>query len=367
MCVSAGNAFHLSASDEGAVAVDGDVMTGLLEADFQQGRTLAGVTVAFSEGEGGFGGPSSGDIESALTSLHPYMRLSVWSVLGYGSGKLSLTRSGETQAAEADIDLTMGAVGLRGALLSGAESGGLRDREAGLTVGLRSWGLIAHEDGPAEEWSVGGSLRLEPEFSGRGPSLRLAPSLSDGPRRRAVVATRYGRVGARRGCRDLAQRLDAELGYGLAGPGGVGVMTPYTGPGLADGGTRTLRVGARWRVAPSFPPGSRRTACAVRPRRRGRARRDAVGHAALLGRAWRRRQAGPDFRRLPADAGAMSAHPLPPAVAHPLNSRLTEGMPRNRPCHHVDRIRLRNACANGNLHMLLASLFVQNNNEYNLS
>ena len=29
-------------------------------------------------------------------------------------------------------------------------------------------------------------------------------------------------------------------------------MTPYTGLGLADGGTRTLRVGARWRVAPSF-------------------------------------------------------------------------------------------------------------------
>ena len=42
------------------------------------------------------------------------------------------------------------------------------------------------------------------------------------------------------------QRLEAQAGYGLAGPGGVGVLTPNAGVALADGGGRTWRAGARW-------------------------------------------------------------------------------------------------------------------------
>ena len=47
---------------------------------------------------------------------------------------------------------------------------------------------------------------------------------------------------------DAGQRLDAELGYGLGTT--PGVVTPFAGVGLGDGGARTLRLGARWALAP---------------------------------------------------------------------------------------------------------------------
>ena len=50
-------------------------------------------------------------------------------------------------------------------------------------------------------------------------------------------------------------RLDAELGYGLTGPRGVGVATPYAGLGLAGEGARAWRAGARWDLAPRFTLG----------------------------------------------------------------------------------------------------------------
>ena len=39
---------------------------------------------------------------------------------------------------------------------------------------------------------------------------------------------------------DTELRLDAELGYGIAGPFRLGTATPHAGLGLADGGTRAL-------------------------------------------------------------------------------------------------------------------------------
>ena len=40
-------------------------------------------------------------------------------------------------------------------------------------------------------------------------------------------------------------RLTAEVGYGLPGPTGVGVVTPYGGVTLAQGGTQQYRLGGR--------------------------------------------------------------------------------------------------------------------------
>ena len=48
-----------------------------------------------------------------------------------------------------------------------------------------------------------------------------------------------------------ATELEAELGYGLGAPQGWGVVTPYTGVTLADGGQRTLRGGVRWNASHS--------------------------------------------------------------------------------------------------------------------
>ena len=46
-------------------------------------------------------------------------------------------------------------------------------------------------------------------------------------------------------------RLNAEIGYGLGAAYGLGLVTPYTGLGLADGGARSWRMGARWQLAPA--------------------------------------------------------------------------------------------------------------------
>ena len=45
-------------------------------------------------------------------------------------------------------------------------------------------------------------------------------------------------------------RLEAEFGYGLAVPGTSGVVTPYTGVSLGEQGSRRIRLGTLWRIAP---------------------------------------------------------------------------------------------------------------------
>ena len=45
-------------------------------------------------------------------------------------------------------------------------------------------------------------------------------------------------------------RLAVEAGYGIGVGHDRGVLTPYAGLTLGDGGTRTMRTGMRWQVAP---------------------------------------------------------------------------------------------------------------------
>ena len=142
---------------------------------------------------------------------------------------------------------------------TGIEVGGrirYTDAGSGLTVEANARTLIAHEDSGYEEWGAGGSVRLDPGASGRGLSLTLAP----------VWGTPSGGVERLWSARDAAglapdegveatRRLDAELGYGLGVSGGLGLLTPYGGLSLADGGGRVWRLGTRWNVAPDVTLG----------------------------------------------------------------------------------------------------------------
>ena len=106
------------------VSVDGDVATFLVGADAAWNRWLAGISVAHTLGAGGFRGAdgADGELDSALTAVHPYLRyrlsdrISAWSVLGYGGGDLTLKTDGS--AWETDTSMRMAAAGLRGVLLS---------------------------------------------------------------------------------------------------------------------------------------------------------------------------------------------------------------------------------------------------------
>ena len=124
-------------AEKGTVRLDGEVTTGVLGADAQWERWLAGVALSVSEGEGKFDQPGvdSGTIESTLTSVNPYVRyevserVSAWGLLGYGTGDMTMTQAATDERVETvtrtDLTMRLGAVGARGALLEAGEAGGL--------------------------------------------------------------------------------------------------------------------------------------------------------------------------------------------------------------------------------------------------
>ncbi len=114
---------------DGEVTLDGEVSSAMLGADFSRDRLLAGLMLSRSRGVGGYsGGSGSGTVESTLTALFPYARFalgdrfSVWGMAGYGAGTLTLTPEGQAPL-RPDLDLAMGALGVRSVLLDGGADG----------------------------------------------------------------------------------------------------------------------------------------------------------------------------------------------------------------------------------------------------
>ena len=124
-------------AEKGEVRLDGEVTTAILGADAQWERWLAGVALSVSEGEGSFDQPGvdSGTVESSLTSVNPYVRyeasdrLSVWGLLGYGTGDMTMTQAANDDRGEivtrTDISMRLGAAGARGVLQKADEDGGI--------------------------------------------------------------------------------------------------------------------------------------------------------------------------------------------------------------------------------------------------
>ena len=341
------------AGRDGDVTVDGDVFTGTVGVDGTWDRWLAGVAVAHSRGEGGYSSPlpvmaarGPGTVETALTSLHPYLqyavtdRLDVWGLLGYGWGEVEVG-VGPGAALETDTQFVMGAFGGRGLLLAPADHGGFQlatrtdvqmtrttsdavtgaseslaaseadahrlrvilegsrgvtwaegrtltptvevglrhdwgdaetgfglevggrvqyaDPSLGLTVDAAVRGLVAHEDEDYDEWGASGTIRVAPGTAGQGLSLTVAPAWG-------ATASGVNGLWSRQTTQGLAPqgparaqggRVAADVGYGVA-LFNLGLVTPYAGTVLADGQSRTYRVGMRLRVT-----GGRATGLAV--------------------------------------------------------------------------------------------------------
>ena len=329
------------------LSVDGEVSTFTLGADAVWARWLAGVALSLSEGEGGFRdhpetgleSRGTGELESTLTSVHPYLRyeaserVSVWGVLGYGTGELTLAVE-DKESWTTDTTMEMGAAGARGVLVPGGDAGievaartdaqfvrmrseaargsdggnlaatqsdtsrvrvmlegsrafalegggaltpslevGLRhdggDAETGtgmelggglsytnpaigITVDAKARGLVAHEDTDYAEWGASGSVRIEPDASGRGLSLTLAPSWgADGGGAQRLWSAEDARgLGTRDDAFEAESRLEAEVGYGIPVFGGRGVATPHAGWSRA-GESEALRLGQRLKLGAS--------------------------------------------------------------------------------------------------------------------
>ena len=133
----------------GDAAIEGDVTTAMLGVDYEKGKLLAGVALSRASGDGGFQNDGQSELEATLTSVHPYLRyeaserLSLWGVLGMGQGEMTLdeTDSESGQKYDTDIDMRMGAFGVRGALA----------KMGGFDLALKSDVLLTQMDSDAKD------------------------------------------------------------------------------------------------------------------------------------------------------------------------------------------------------------------------
>ena len=112
--------------------------------------------------------------------------------------------------------------------------------------------LIAHNDDAYEEWGASAAIRIDPGSDGRGMSLTITPTWGSAASE-AEQLWGAGDAGKLVGAETFEAKthLDTEIGYGLGAPHQWGVVTPYAGVTLADGGQRTLRGGLRWNASHS--------------------------------------------------------------------------------------------------------------------
>ena len=119
-------------AEEDDVTLDGDVTTAIAGIDAEWDRVLAGAMFARSEGDGGYEldpakGADSGSVESDLTGVFPYARLSInrrldaWAMAGMSSGTLTLKRD-NGRAMPTDISMRVGAIGVKGDVMDGASN-----------------------------------------------------------------------------------------------------------------------------------------------------------------------------------------------------------------------------------------------------
>ena len=120
------------AGEQAGLSMDGDVVSGIAGADFEQEYVLAGIALAYSSGSGSFEHASgdAGELQGWLLSVHPYLRLmlherlAVWGLLGYGlSGELELEPAAGA-AVSPGLGLLLGALGGHGTLLAAGPGGG---------------------------------------------------------------------------------------------------------------------------------------------------------------------------------------------------------------------------------------------------
>jgi len=125
-------------AEDGNARIDGDVTTGIIGADVERDRVLAGVAVSVSDGEGTFEQPGEDSgkirIESTMTTVSPYARymvsdrVSVWGLAGLGTGDMTIVPEADGDEAErtrTDIAMRLAAIGGRGALLEAGDDGGI--------------------------------------------------------------------------------------------------------------------------------------------------------------------------------------------------------------------------------------------------
>ena len=267
------------------LSLDGEVATGVFGADWARDGLVAGLAVTHSRGEGE--GKSTDmdlayDFDSTMTAVNPYVRLalservSAWAMAGWGRGDLGLTKrrkaAGEARSEnwKTDLEMTLGAVGARGELLTPAESGGfgLALKGDALWVRTESDAVEASPDAGRLAAAQGDASRLRLSLEGSRPF-----ALAGGGLLTPILELGLRHDGG-----------DAETGAGLDLGGGLSWSAPSSRRVPTDGvcRSRCRRPGARIRAG--------RTACGPWAAFRRWSRGALSGRGALWGRGafWRR-------------------------------------------------------------------------------
>ena len=123
-------------ASENGLELDGTVTSGFVGADWARDGWIAGAALGHSRASGGYAEGAcagangcAGDVEAALTGVYPYAGADIgedttaWASAGYGTGTVTVAPKG-ANAMKADLSLTMGAMGVRSALIAPQHEGG---------------------------------------------------------------------------------------------------------------------------------------------------------------------------------------------------------------------------------------------------
>ena len=241
---------------DGALALNGDVRTTMVGADYTRGRLVAGLSLARSHGVGEYAGRHAGQVETTATGLYPWLgyrvsdRFSVWGVTGYGGGVLRLTADGAAPI-ESDLSMAMAAAGTRGELIGSGAGGGfkLAFKSDALWVGTSIDGAAGAAGNVASAETTVTRLRTAIEASQHfnvGGRVALTPSVEVGLRQDGG---------------------DADTGTGMDVAGGLAFTDPSTGLSVtvrirtlvahqAKGFTdRGMSLSIGWNPTPTSPLG----------------------------------------------------------------------------------------------------------------
>ena len=236
---------------EDEISLDGEVTGFMLGADWTwvpgsgsgAGAWTAGLLVARSAGEGGYRGPSAdGEIESTLTGVYPYgrymlnERVTLWGVAGYGAGEFVLkpgpapgADAGGAAAIRTDMDLAMGAIGVRGVAVEPGPRGGIELTVTSDAMAVRT----ASGEAPGLAAATADATRLRLGIEGTWRGLAFGESGALVPRLEIGLRHDGG---------------DAETGFGLDLGGGIawsdrktGIAAELSGRGLLTHAARGFR------------------------------------------------------------------------------------------------------------------------------
>ncbi len=212
-------AYTSFSGQEGGMAIEGDVSTATLGADYASGGWIAGLALSQSSGAGSWrDGDAGGAIESDVTGLYPYAaygiggRFSLWGTVGYGSGTLTVSPEGH-EPLEAGLALRMAAAGARGALLSSEQGDGFDLAVKTDALGVQTSSEEAEGSGGRLEAATADVTRLRLTLEGSwevslGTDSSLRPTFEVGLRHDGG---------------------DAETGFGLEFGGGLALTDPVLG------------------------------------------------------------------------------------------------------------------------------------------